>query len=132
MIDCAVRAYLLYLLGCTLFVDKSGTRVPIIYLTLLTDLSSVRTYAWGAAALAYLYRQLGLATRKEVKQIVGYLTLLEAWIYEHFECFAPTSNILYGVTQPRVHRWLTRRETTAPLQALRERFDYMSADEVLI
>ena len=76
MIDCVVRAYLLYLLGCTLFMDKSGTRMPIIYLTLLTELKCVRTYAWGAAALAYLYRQLGLATRHEVKQIIGYLTQL--------------------------------------------------------
>ncbi|RWR76121.1 serine/threonine-protein phosphatase 7 long form isoform X1 [Cinnamomum micranthum f. kanehirae] len=118
MIDCAVRAYLLYLLGCTLFLDKSGIRVPIIYLTLLTDLERVNTYAWGAAALAYLYRQLGLATRHEVKQIVGYLTLLEAWIYEHFECLAPTPNIHYAVNQPRFHRWLSRRETAAPLQAL--------------
>ena len=54
MIDCAVRAYLLYLLGCTLFTEKSGTRVLIIYLTLLTDLELVRTYAWAATSLAYL------------------------------------------------------------------------------
>ena len=117
-IDCAVRAYLLYLLGCTLFTDKSGTRVPIIYLTLLTNLERVRTYAWGVATLSYLYRQLGLATRHEVKQIARYLTLLKAWIYEHFECLAPTPNIYYAVGQPRVHRWLPRRETAAPLQAL--------------
>ncbi|RWR97247.1 serine/threonine-protein phosphatase 7 long form isoform X1 [Cinnamomum micranthum f. kanehirae] len=98
MIDYAVRAYLLYLLGCTLFTDKTGTCVPIMYLTLLTNLERVRTYAWDAAALAYLYRQLGLATRHEVKQIAGYLKLLEAWIYEHFECLASTLNIHYGVS----------------------------------
>ncbi|KAL7185843.1 hypothetical protein ACSBR2_027745 [Camellia fascicularis] len=28
-IDCAARAYLLYLLGCTLFANKTGTCVPI-------------------------------------------------------------------------------------------------------
>ncbi|RWR88534.1 serine/threonine-protein phosphatase 7 long form isoform X1 [Cinnamomum micranthum f. kanehirae] len=93
MVDCAVRAYLLYLLGCMLFTDKNNTRVPIIFLIHLVDLDNVRSYAWGTAALAYLYRQLGLATRHEVKQIVGYLTLLEAWVYEHFECLAPTPNI---------------------------------------
>ena len=100
MTDCAMKAYLLYLLGCTLFTDKSGTRVSIIQLTLLIDLKGVCTYAQGAATLAYLYRQLGLATRHEVKQIAGYLTLLEAWIYEHFECLALTPNIHYGVSQP--------------------------------
>ena len=87
----------------------------------------------GAAALAYLYRLLGLATltRHEVKQIAGYLTLLEAWIYEHFECLAPTPNIHYGVSQPQVHHWLLRREIATPLQALREWLDYMGADQVL-
>ena len=77
MIDCIVRGYLLYLLGCTLLTDKSGTRVPNIYLTLLINLERVHTYAWDVAALAYLYRQLGWATRHEVKQIARYLTLLQ-------------------------------------------------------
>ncbi|KAL7243210.1 hypothetical protein ACSBR1_015594 [Camellia fascicularis] len=66
-IECAARAYLLYLLGCTLFADKTGTRVPVVYLSFLMDLRSVASYAWGAAALAFLYRQLGTATRYVVK-----------------------------------------------------------------
>ena len=45
MVDCTVRAYLLYLLGCTLFTDKSGTRVPVIFLTELVDLEAVSSYA---------------------------------------------------------------------------------------
>ncbi|RWR73470.1 serine/threonine-protein phosphatase 7 long form [Cinnamomum micranthum f. kanehirae] len=65
------RAYLLYILGCTLFTDKSGTRVPVIYLNVLMNFDEVRLYAWGVAALAYLYRQLGMATHKCVKQIAG-------------------------------------------------------------
>ena len=36
-IKCAVRAYLLYLVGCTIFSDKSGTRVSISYLRLFAD-----------------------------------------------------------------------------------------------
>ena len=44
-IDCAVRAYLLYLVGCTLFSDKSGTRVSIDYLKLSEDLDPVSSYA---------------------------------------------------------------------------------------
>ncbi|XP_028112212.1 protein MAIN-LIKE 2-like [Camellia sinensis] len=55
-IQCASRAYLLFLLGCTLFSDNSGGRVPVVYLGLLMDLGSIHTYAWGAAALAFLYR----------------------------------------------------------------------------
>lgn len=37
---------MLYILGSTLFVDKIGTQVPMIYLQLLTDLDPVDTYAW--------------------------------------------------------------------------------------
>ena len=76
-IQCTARAYLLYLVGCTLLSDKSVTRVSIEYLKLFEDLSQVSSYAWGAVALAYLYRQLGYASRDEVKQIVEYLSLLE-------------------------------------------------------
>ncbi|XP_028061117.1 protein MAIN-LIKE 1-like [Camellia sinensis] len=43
-IQCAARAYLLFLLGCTLFSDKSGDRVLVVYLGLLMDLGSIHTY----------------------------------------------------------------------------------------
>ncbi|GMP84487.1 hypothetical protein CsSME_00037995 [Camellia sinensis var. sinensis] len=121
-IACAARAYLLFLLGCTLFSDKSGTRVPVVYLKLLMDLSDIHTYAWGAAALAYLYRQLGFATRSA------------AWIYEHFRPFRPRQNMQYTVQLPHVHRWTPRREagsTISHLQALREELDRLAFDECL-
>jgi len=50
------RAYLLFLLGYTLFVDKSGTLVLVAYLTLLDDLSMIGNYEGGATCLTYLYR----------------------------------------------------------------------------
>lgn len=59
----ANRGYLLYILGCTLFADKTCTRVPICFLALLRDLDKVHTYAWGARALAYIYRQLRIVSR---------------------------------------------------------------------
>ena len=74
---CCARAYLLYLMGCTIFADKSGTRVSISYLSLFEDLGRVSSYVWGAAALAYLYWQLGYASRTLVKQIAGFLLLLK-------------------------------------------------------
>ena len=36
-IKCTVRAYPLYVVGCTIFIDKSGTRVFISYLKLFAD-----------------------------------------------------------------------------------------------
>lgn len=72
-----VRGYLLYILGCTLFINKMCTQVPICFLTLLRDLDKVHTYAWGARALAYLYHQLGITNQIDVKQMIGYVMLLE-------------------------------------------------------
>ncbi|KAL7177638.1 hypothetical protein ACSBR2_030908 [Camellia fascicularis] len=132
-IVCAARAYLLFLLGYTLFSDKSGTRVPVVYLQLLMDVTDIHTYAWGAAALAYLYRQLGFATRSAVRQMAGYMTLLEAWIYEHFRPFRPHQNMEYTIPLPHVHRWTPHREassTVSHLQALREELDRLAFDEV--
>lgn len=133
-IECTARAYLLYLLGCTLFADKTGTRVPVVYLSFLMDLRSVASYAWGAAALAFLYRQLGTATRYAVKQMAGYMTLLEAWIYEHFVGARPHPNLDYKVDQPRVFRWISRTQSgssTSILQRLREDLDRLEAHDVI-
>ncbi|KAK9085540.1 hypothetical protein Sjap_025951 [Stephania japonica] len=54
------------MLGCTLFVDKTSTKVSIQFLKLLENLDEASTYVWGVVALAYLYRQLGCATRVDV------------------------------------------------------------------
>ncbi|KAH1228308.1 Protein MAIN-LIKE 1 [Glycine max] len=51
----AARAYLLHLLGCTLFANKSATNVHVLYLEALRDLSMAERYAWGVAALVHIY-----------------------------------------------------------------------------
>jgi hypothetical protein len=58
MRDQAVRIYLLYLVGITLFTDKSQNDVDVIYLRYFRDLDVVADYSWGAATLAHLYREL--------------------------------------------------------------------------
>jgi len=73
----AVRGYIMYLLGCTLFVDKTKNRVRPRFCPLIQDVSTISQYAWGAAALAYMYRQLGVASRADARQLSGCLTLLE-------------------------------------------------------
>ncbi|XP_028085576.1 protein MAIN-LIKE 1-like [Camellia sinensis] len=133
-IQCAARAYLLFLLGCTLFSDKSGDRVPVVYLGLLMDLGSIHTYAWGAAALAFLYRQLGYASWSGVKQMGGYMTLLEAWIYDHFRAFQPHQNMGYNEDMPHVYHWPSRRETGSSidhLKSFRAELDSLVATDVI-
>ena len=132
-IQCVARSYLLYILGSTLFADKTAMKVPIVYLRLLIDLDAMSGIAWGAGALAYLYRQLGLATRSGVRQIAGYMTMLEAWIYEHFRGIYPHANLSYSPQSPRVYRWLSRKDSGQKiqhLQSLRESLDIVCVEEV--
>ncbi|KAL3619208.1 hypothetical protein CASFOL_036778 [Castilleja foliolosa] len=128
------RAYLLYMFGCTLFTDKSGNCVLTKWLEYLDDVESVNKYAWGAATLAYLYRQLGAASRFGVKQIGGYLTLLEAWICERFPSLRSTSNVNYKAGQPLAYRWSIERPvgpSLSRLQSYRETLDLMTSDQVI-
>ncbi|KAL7196152.1 hypothetical protein ACSBR1_036215 [Camellia fascicularis] len=65
--------------------------------------------------------------------MAGYMTLLEAWIYEHFWPFKPHQNMEYTVPLPHVHRWTLHREvgsTISHLQALWEKFDRLAFDEI--
>ncbi|XP_012850965.1 PREDICTED: serine/threonine-protein phosphatase 7 long form homolog [Erythranthe guttata] len=52
-----VRAYIAYLLGKRLFVDKSGSKVKADFFPLLEHIDMISEYSWGLATLAYLYRQ---------------------------------------------------------------------------
>ena len=70
-------AYLLYLICSTIFLDKTVDRAHHKYFPLLRDVSRISNYAWGAGALAYLYRRLGEATRAGCKQFCGSATLLQ-------------------------------------------------------
>ncbi|KAJ1435828.1 Aminotransferase-like, plant mobile domain [Sesbania bispinosa] len=83
-LNAAASVYLLHLVGCTIFADKSATAVRVTYLELFRDLSLVGNIAWGAATLAYLYEQLKDASCHNTRQLAGYPTLLQAWILEHF------------------------------------------------
>ena len=77
LLDQAVRIYLLYLVGITLFIDKSTTIVDVVYLKFFRDLDIVASYSWGPAALAHLYRELNKAARWNYGYVLGYLTLLQ-------------------------------------------------------
>ena len=73
----AARAYLLHLVGCTLFANKSATYVHVVHLDAFRDLAHSGGYAWGVAALVHMYDQLDEACRTTTRQLAGYLTLLQ-------------------------------------------------------
>ncbi|GJN32398.1 hypothetical protein PR202_gb20906 [Eleusine coracana subsp. coracana] len=73
----STRAYLLYLVGSTLFPDTMRGFVSPRYLPLLADFRKICEYAWGTAALAHLYRGLSVAvTPNATTQFLGSATLL--------------------------------------------------------
>ncbi|KAH1222348.1 Protein MAIN-LIKE 1 [Glycine max] len=101
----AACAYLLHLVGCTLFANKSATYVHVVHLDAFRDLAHSGGYAWGVAALVHMYDQLDEACRTTTRQLAGYLTLFQCWIYEHFpsvhQCVTDDT---YQETSPRASR----------------------------
>jgi len=67
--DQCVCIYLLYLVGITIFTDKSQWAVDVVYLRHFRDLDLVAGYSWGATTLAHLYRELNNATRWNCSQV---------------------------------------------------------------
>ncbi|KAK9276265.1 hypothetical protein L1049_005796 [Liquidambar formosana] len=92
VIDRHTRAYLLYLVGSTIFSTTTGNKVPVMYLQLFENFEQAGKYAWGAAALAFLYRALGNASIKTQSTISGCLTLLQCWSYYHLNIGRPKLN----------------------------------------
>ncbi|KAL5177546.1 Protein MAIN-LIKE 1 [Glycine soja] len=103
----AARAYLLHLVGWTLFSNKRATNVHVVHLEAFRNLGQSGGYAWGAAALVHMYDQVDEASRITTRQIGGYLTLLQCWTYEHFpsvhQCVTDDA---YKETSPRASQWL--------------------------
>ncbi|XP_057756278.1 serine/threonine-protein phosphatase 7 long form homolog [Arachis stenosperma] len=71
-----VRCYIFYLLGTTLFVDKS---------------TAYAVESWGTANLTHLYRSLCCASWYDCKDMDGPLDLLFVWAWEQMPFLAPIS-----------------------------------------
>ncbi|KAL5137600.1 Protein MAIN-LIKE 1 [Glycine soja] len=104
------HAYLLHLLGCTLFANKSATNVHVVYLEALRDLSMTERYAWGVAAL------LNDASMSHSQQLGGYITLLQD----------------YDEASPRACRWIATKKTVKSIHtpSYRERLDRLRIPDV--
>jgi len=76
----AARTYLLHLVGCTLFANKSATHVHVVHLQEFRDLGLAGAFSWGAAALVHLYDQLNEASQAPTRQMAGYISLLQVSI----------------------------------------------------
>ncbi|KAL8495134.1 hypothetical protein ACS0TY_019341 [Phlomoides rotata] len=130
-LNCAARAYMMYVIRCVLFAGKSGSQSH--FLRILDDVEDAGRYAWGTAALAYLYRQLGLASRYGVKQVAGFIPLLEAWIYEHFPFTQLAHNRGFNPLFPLARKWVPPSRARVNFEdqvSLRERLDALTISNV--
>ncbi|XP_040937995.1 serine/threonine-protein phosphatase 7 long form homolog [Gossypium hirsutum] len=131
---CAARAYIMHIIGGVLMPDANNNRVHLMYLPLLTDLYNVRSYSWGSAVLAMLYRELCQTTKPHAADIGGCLILLQSWALYRMSFLASVSHQPY--VYPLVNKWSIYpgigRSYTVPIYRLLieqhagERFIWMS------
>ncbi|XP_026378493.1 protein MAINTENANCE OF MERISTEMS-like [Papaver somniferum] len=129
-------AYLLHTLGSVIFPDNNGNKVNAQYLQLLKYLKSCHKYSWGTAALSFLFEQLGTVSRLTSRNIGGYFTMLQVWIYDHF----PDLNLVkeydkWVDTFPTSAKWSfkknKKRNKKEILIALRENLDSLTTEQVV-
>ncbi|KAF1859051.1 hypothetical protein Lal_00000875 [Lupinus albus] len=84
------KAFILRMICDFLMPDTSGSRVHLMYLPLLEDLSETFKYSWGSIVLACLYRGLCRAAliNRQI-EIGGCLLLLQSWAYDRIPMLAP-------------------------------------------
>ncbi|GAU21138.1 hypothetical protein TSUD_10550 [Trifolium subterraneum] len=72
-----VRAFLLFVVGCTIFSNKSSYYLDVVYIQYFADLSSVHEWNWGSAALVHLQNYLDYASQAGSSQLAGYMSLFK-------------------------------------------------------
>ncbi|KAH1212824.1 Protein MAIN-LIKE 1 [Glycine max] len=101
----------------------------MVFLDALRDLTQSRGYAWGAAALVHMYDNLNDTSKSTVRQLVGYITLLQCWIYEQFSSVSftvPAED--YDEKRQRACRWTSGK--ALPISTYRRRMDRLTPDAV--
>ncbi|MQL68505.1 hypothetical protein Taro_000781 [Colocasia esculenta] len=90
-----------------LILGTRGDPVSCRCLPLLEDLSSVGSYAWGAALLAHLFDSLGTFSR--VTGVAGFFPLLQVWAYHHLPSLGFAEPRRAGAV-PLLRRWRFRQD----------------------
>ncbi|KAL8459997.1 hypothetical protein ACS0TY_031779 [Phlomoides rotata] len=107
-----------------------------MYLQLFKNFDEAGKYAWGAAALSFLYRALGNATIRSQNSINGCLTLLQCWSYYHLNIGRPELHPdPIHKCFPLVLRWKGNHKAPTSnhhsVTLYREAFDSLHLDDVV-
>ncbi|XP_006583970.1 protein MAIN-LIKE 2 [Glycine max] len=101
----------------------------MVFLDVLRDLTQNGTYAWGTAALVHMYDNLNEASKSTVRQLAGYITPLQCWIYEHFSFVGSTlATKDYDERRPRACQWTSCK--ALPVSTYRRRLDRLTPNVV--
>ncbi|XP_058725617.1 protein MAIN-LIKE 2-like [Vicia villosa] len=122
----AAIAYMLHLVACTLFADKSGVYIGLHYLSLFSAFDTP-CWAWGVAALTMLYTTLDIASRPDTRQLAGYLSLLQCWI-PHI-CERKIQHVV--AADPYAKRWKAKQAIPGGLIEYRRSLDALTLDDVI-
>ncbi|KAH7842388.1 hypothetical protein Vadar_004744 [Vaccinium darrowii] len=130
------RAYILQLMGASIFSDKSSKCLHLMFLPLLEDLDQVGQYSWGSGALGWLYRDLCRAIVPTAHEIGGCLILLQVWAWDRFPYSAPLRcNKLPVQSGPLITRWhdvfSVVQVPTHVVRQYRFSFDAMTSEQVV-
>ncbi|KAH1254708.1 Protein MAINTENANCE OF MERISTEMS [Glycine max] len=94
---------------------------------MLVELLESETYAWGAATLMHMYDNLNEASKSTARQLAGYITLLQCWIYKHFPSIGSALAAEdYDKMRPRACRWTSGR--ALPVSTYRRRLDKLTLE----
>ncbi|XP_027338024.1 serine/threonine-protein phosphatase 7 long form homolog [Abrus precatorius] len=116
------RAYILRLIGGFMLADHSSSRVPVRYLPLLEDFTIKGEYSWGAATLAFLYREINPTL------------LLMMWAWDRFPFLQPNNSIHTRLDLPYDALWLVSQSYSRGKRDLayyRYKFDHLKCDEIV-
>ncbi|XP_028186373.1 protein MAIN-LIKE 2-like [Glycine soja] len=97
------------------------------------DLGQAGAFSWGAADLVHLYDQLNEASHAPTRQMAGYISLLQCWIYEHFPSVQRSVvDDGYAEASPRACRWLTGKAQMTGIKGApyRARIDALTVTDV--
>ncbi|XP_073153405.1 protein MAINTENANCE OF MERISTEMS-like [Henckelia pumila] len=86
------RCVALMIIGGIMVPDYQGGSVRLIFLQLLRDIERIRSYSWGSAVLAFLYRELCNATWIGKAIISGPLFILQIWAWSRITFVNPDMN----------------------------------------
>ena len=79
MVNEKATCYMFWMIAGLLLADTSGGLLKLMYLPMLKDITTVGSYSWGSATLAYLYRFLCKASQSRQNEIAGFLLLLQVY-----------------------------------------------------